>query len=68
MLKTNLGITEKGTKHAVELQCKGFAVTVDAIRMGKRERDLRLIIGRGGSYPFKSQQNLLITDLPKPKS
>ena len=44
MLKTNLGITEKGIKHAVELRCKGFAVTVDGIRMDKRERDLRLII------------------------
>ncbi|RDW65082.1 hypothetical protein BP6252_10733 [Coleophoma cylindrospora] len=38
---TNLAITEKEIKQAVERGYKGFALTVDAIRAGKRERDLR---------------------------
>jgi L-lactate dehydrogenase (cytochrome) len=42
--KTNLDITEKEINRAVELGYKRFALTVDAIRMYKRQRDLRLII------------------------
>ncbi|KAF9893441.1 Cytochrome b5 domain-containing protein 1 [Aspergillus nanangensis] len=38
----DLSITEKEIKQAVALGYKGFALTVDAIRAGKRERDLRL--------------------------
>lgn len=38
---TDLAITEKQVKQAVESGYKGFALTVDAIRPGKRDRDLR---------------------------
>lgn len=37
----DLSITEQQVKEAVKLGYKGFALTVDAIRPGKRERDLR---------------------------
>ncbi|KKK21934.1 hypothetical protein AOCH_000177 [Aspergillus ochraceoroseus] len=38
----DLAVTEKEVKQAVALGYKGFALTVDAIRPGKRERDMRL--------------------------
>jgi L-lactate dehydrogenase (cytochrome) len=38
---TDLAFTEQQVIKAVELGYKGFALTVDAIRPGKRERDLR---------------------------
>ncbi|KAJ5856999.1 hypothetical protein N7455_007893, partial [Penicillium solitum] len=38
----DLEVTEKQIKEAVKLGYKGFALTVDAIRAGKRERDLRM--------------------------
>lgn len=41
---TDLEVTEKQIKEAVRLGYKGFALTVDAIRAGKRERDLRMAI------------------------
>lgn len=41
---TDLTVTESEIKRAIELGYKGFALTVDAIRAGKRERDLRLTI------------------------
>jgi len=37
----DLAITEQQVRQAVESGYKGFALTVDAIRTGKRERDLR---------------------------
>lgn len=37
----DLATTEREVKRAVALGFKGFALTVDAIRAGKRERDLR---------------------------
>lgn len=40
--KTELEVTEREIKRAIELGYKGFALTVDAIRAGKRERDVRL--------------------------
>ncbi|KAJ5492325.1 Aldolase-type TIM barrel, partial [Penicillium expansum] len=40
--KTDLEVTEKEIRRAIELGYKGFALTVDAIRGGKRERDLRM--------------------------
>ncbi|KAF4765782.1 hypothetical protein HAV15_003074 [Penicillium sp. str.  len=40
--KANLEVTEKEIKRAIELGYKGFALTVDATRAGKRERDLRM--------------------------
>lgn len=62
--KANLEITEQEIKRAVELGYKGFALTVDAIRMGKRERDLRLNIEEEEVRPFsKSRQNHLLTSL-----
>ncbi|KAL4783698.1 oxidoreductase [Aspergillus varians] len=39
---TDLAATEKQIRQAVRLGYKGFALTVDAIRAGKRERDLRV--------------------------
>lgn len=39
---TDLEVTEKQIKEAVRLGYKGFALTVDAIRAGKREQDLRM--------------------------
>lgn len=39
--KNDLSITEQEVKKALELGYKGFALTVDAIRPGKRERDMR---------------------------
>jgi L-lactate dehydrogenase (cytochrome) len=41
---TDLRFTEREVRRAVELGYRGFALTVDAVRMGKRERDLRLNI------------------------
>jgi L-lactate dehydrogenase (cytochrome) len=41
---TDLSVTEREVRCAVELGYGGFALTVDAVRMGKRERDLRLNI------------------------
>ena len=38
---TDLKVTEHEIKRAIELGYKGFALTVDAVRVGKRERDLR---------------------------
>jgi L-lactate dehydrogenase (cytochrome) len=38
---SNLEITKEEIKQAVKLGYKGFALTVDAVRGGKRERDLR---------------------------
>lgn len=38
---TDLAVTEREIKHAVNLGYKGFALTVDAIWAGKRERDVR---------------------------
>ncbi|KIX03826.1 uncharacterized protein Z518_07379 [Rhinocladiella mackenziei CBS 650.93] len=37
----DLVVTEREIKRAIELGYRGFALTVDAIRAGKRERDLR---------------------------
>lgn len=38
----DLTVTEKEIKQAITLGYKGFALTVDALRAGKRERDVRL--------------------------
>jgi L-lactate dehydrogenase (cytochrome) len=40
----DLRVTEREVRRAVELGYRGFALTVDAVRMGNRERDLRLNI------------------------
>ncbi|KAL2825773.1 FMN-dependent dehydrogenase-domain-containing protein [Aspergillus cavernicola] len=40
--KGTLTTTEEEIREAVQLGYKGFALTVDAVRPGKRERDLRL--------------------------
>ncbi|RFU30473.1 hypothetical protein B7463_g5875, partial [Scytalidium lignicola] len=39
---SDLTVTEGEIKRAIELGYKGFALTVDAIRAGKRERDMRM--------------------------
>ena len=41
---SDLRVTEREVRRAEELGYRGFALTVDAVRMGKRERDLRLSI------------------------
>lgn len=41
-VKANLAESEKEVKEAVALGYKAFALTVDAIRPGKRERDIRV--------------------------
>ncbi|PYI00615.1 oxidoreductase [Aspergillus sclerotiicarbonarius CBS 121057] len=46
--QSDLEITEKQVREAVKLGYKGFALTVDAVRPGKRERDLRVGLGGGG--------------------
>lgn len=40
----DLSVTEKEIKQAIALGYRGFALTVDAIWSGKRERDLRLSV------------------------
>lgn len=42
--KGNLSITESEIKEAIRLGYKGFALTVDAVRAGKRERDMRMTL------------------------
>ncbi|KAB8214637.1 FMN-dependent dehydrogenase [Aspergillus novoparasiticus] len=42
--KSDLSITEKEVIRAIELGYKGFALTVDAIRGGNRERDRRMAV------------------------
>ncbi|KAM0752584.1 hypothetical protein T439DRAFT_354078 [Meredithblackwellia eburnea MCA 4105] len=44
----DLSITEKEIKEAIKLGYKGFALTVDGVYLGKRERDMRLHIANGG--------------------
>jgi L-lactate dehydrogenase (cytochrome) len=44
----DLSVTKGEIKKAVELGYKGFALTVDAIRAGKRERDMRAAISEAG--------------------
>jgi L-lactate dehydrogenase (cytochrome) len=39
---SDLEVTEREVRKAVELGYGGFALTVDAVRAGKRERDLRM--------------------------
>lgn len=41
---SDLAVTEKEIRQAVAQGYKGFALTVDAIRAGKRERDMRAAI------------------------
>ncbi|KAE8327007.1 FMN-dependent dehydrogenase [Aspergillus sergii] len=45
-VRSELGITPQEVKQAVHLGYKGFALTVDAVRAGKRERDLRVSISQ----------------------
>jgi L-lactate dehydrogenase (cytochrome) len=40
--RSDLDITTQEVKQAINLGYKGFALTVDAVRAGKRERDLRV--------------------------
>ena len=44
----DLNVTEGEIKKAVDLGYKGFALTVDAVRAGKRERDMRAAINEAG--------------------
>jgi L-lactate dehydrogenase (cytochrome) len=41
---SDLTITEREIKQAVAQGYKGFALTVDAVRVGKRERDMRMAV------------------------
>ncbi|KJK63879.1 FMN-dependent dehydrogenase [Aspergillus parasiticus SU-1] len=42
--RSDLDITTQEVKQAINLGYKGFALTVDAVRAGKRERDLRVTL------------------------
>lgn len=44
----SLSVTEREVKQAISLGYKGFALTVDGVYMGKRERDLRLAVEESG--------------------
>ena len=44
----DIAATERQIKEAVSLGYKGFTLTVDAIRTGKRERDMRLALSEIG--------------------
>ncbi|PYH84598.1 hypothetical protein BO82DRAFT_381401 [Aspergillus uvarum CBS 121591] len=44
--RSELDITTQEVKQAVRLGYKGFALTVDAVRAGKRERDLRVVMSQ----------------------
>ncbi|CAI7640891.1 unnamed protein product [Penicillium pancosmium] len=44
--RSDLEITTQEVKQAVKLGYKGFALTVDAVRAGKRERDLKVSIAK----------------------
>ena len=44
----NLETTKKEIERAIELGFKGFALTVDAVQVGKRERDMRLNLAEKG--------------------
>ena len=41
---TDLAVTEKEIKQAIASGYRGFCLTVDAIHVGKRERDMRMNI------------------------
>ncbi|KAJ7761963.1 FMN-dependent dehydrogenase, partial [Mycena maculata] len=45
---SDLDVTAREIKQAIALGCKGFALTVDGVYMGKRERDLRLAAAQSG--------------------
>ncbi|KAE8332840.1 FMN-dependent dehydrogenase-domain-containing protein [Aspergillus sergii] len=44
--RSDLDITTQEVKQAINLGYKGFALTVDAVRAGKRERDLRVTLAQ----------------------
>lgn len=55
----DLDTTRKEIQEAVALGYRGFALTVDAIQVGKRERDIRqsiaeMVFGRAPGYPCHS--------------
>ena len=51
----DLAVTEREINQAIASGYKGFALTVDAIRVGKRERDMRLSIA--AAEVSSSQEN-----------
>ncbi|KAF9883891.1 Cytochrome b5 domain-containing protein 1 [Aspergillus nanangensis] len=54
--KADLAVTEKEVRRAIELGYKGFALTVDAIRAGKRSRDLRMAVTEyEATYPEENE-------------
>ncbi|KAL4783763.1 FMN-dependent dehydrogenase [Aspergillus varians] len=59
--KGDLAISEAEVREAVALNYRGFALTVDAIRPGKRERDIRLSIEEdsSGSGGISAQRGAL---------
>lgn len=44
----SLEVTAREIKEAIALGYKGFALTVDGVYLGKRERDLRLAMAESG--------------------
>lgn len=47
----DLAVTEREIRQAIASGYRGFALTVDAIQVGKRERDMRLNIAEDAVSP-----------------
>jgi hypothetical protein len=59
---TDLSITEREARRVVELECRGFVLAADGVRMGKKERDSRLDVEerrRRRSYQTMKRRNLM---------
>ncbi|EIM91213.1 uncharacterized protein STEHIDRAFT_152872 [Stereum hirsutum FP-91666 SS1] len=61
---TDLEVTAREVKQAVALGYKGFALTVDGVYMGKRERDLRLAAAESGDDDEESNGGISATRSP----
>lgn len=57
----SLEVTEREVKEAIALGYKGFALTVDGVYMGKRERDLRLAAAESGDDDEESNGGISAT-------
>ncbi|KAJ5438129.1 uncharacterized protein N7458_009127, partial [Penicillium daleae] len=55
-VRSDLDITTQEVKQAINLGYKGFALTVDAVRAGKRERDLRV------TYAQREKDGMRVND------
>lgn len=53
----DLAVTAQEIKQAISLGYRGFALTVDAIRAGKRERDVRVGLEEDKVSPASTRPN-----------